>query len=154
MQNLFRLAFLEEHTNVILLGGVGLGKTHLASAPGYSACQAGHTVLFASAVDMLNSLLAAQSAHRLKAELKKYVSPRLLVLDELGYLPLDKAGAELLFQVISQRYERGSIVLTTNKAYKHWPSIYCNDSTLTSAVLDRHLHHAETVIIEGNSYRM
>lgn len=131
-----------------------LDETDLASALGYATCQAGHTVLFASAVDMLNSLLAAQSAHRLKAELKKYVSPQLLVLDELGYLPMDKAGAELLFQVISQRYERGSIVLTTNKAYKHWPSVFCNDSALTSTVLDRLLHHAETVIIEGNSYRM
>lgn len=154
VQNLFRLAFLEEHTNVILLGGVGLGKTHLATALGYAACLAGQTVLFASAVDMLNTLLAAQAAHRLKVELKKYVTPRLLVLDELGYLPLDKAGAELLFQVISQRYERGSIVLTTNKAFKQWPSIFCNDSTLTAAVLDRLLHHAETVVVEGNSYRM
>ena len=154
IQNLFRLAFLQEHTNVILLGGVGLGKTHLATALGYAACLAGHTVLFASAVDMLNTLLAAQAAHRLKIELKKYVTPRLLVLDELGYLPLDKQGAELLFQVISQRYERGSIVLTTNKAFKQWPSIFCNDSTLTAAVLDRLLHHAETLIIEGNSYRM
>ena len=75
-------------------------------------------------------------------------------MDELGYLPIDKHGADLLFQIISQRYERGSIVLTTNKVYKNWPSIFDNDSTLTSAILDRVLHHAETVIIEGKSYRM
>jgi DNA replication protein DnaC len=154
IQNLFRLAFLEDQTNVIFLGGVGLGKTHLASALAHAACLAGHHVLFASAVDMLNTLLAAQAAHRLKAELKKYLSPKLLIVDELGYLPLDKQGAELLFQVISQRYERGSIILTTNKAFKQWPTIFCNDSTLTAAVLDRLLHHAESIVIEGNSYRM
>jgi DNA replication protein DnaC len=78
----------------------------------------------------------------------------LLIADELGYLPIDKRGADLLFQVISQRYECGSIVLTTNKIFKHWPSIFNNDSTLTSAILDRILHHAETIIIEGKSYRM
>jgi DNA replication protein DnaC len=154
IQNLFRLAFLEEHANVIFLGGVGLGKTHLASALAHSACLAGHHVLFVSAVDMLNTLLAAQATHRLQEQLKKYLRPQLLVVDELGYLPLDKPGAELLFQVISQRYERGSIVLTTNKAFKQWPTIFCNDSTLTSAVLDRLLHHAESIVIEGNSYRM
>ena len=75
-------------------------------------------------------------------------------MDELGYLPIDKHGADLLFQIISQRYERGSIVLTTNKAFKHWPSIFNNDATLTSAILDRILHHAETIVIEGKSYRM
>jgi len=75
-------------------------------------------------------------------------------MDELGYLPIDKHGADLLFQIISQRYERGAIVLTTNKAFKQWPSIFNNDSTLTSAILDRILHHAETIVIEGKSYRM
>ena len=78
----------------------------------------------------------------------------MLVIDELGYLPIDKRGADLLFQIISGRYERGAIVLTTNKAFKHWPSIFNNDSTLTSAILDRILHHAETIVIEGKSYRM
>ena len=80
--------------------------------------------------------------------------PYPLVLDELGYLPIDQHGADLLFQVISQRYERGSIILTTNKPFKQWPSIFNNDSTITSAVLDRLLHHAETVVIEGTSFRM
>lgn len=154
VQNLFRLAFLEDHTNVIFLGGVGLGKTHLASALGHAACRAGHSVLFASTVDIINSLTAAQTQYRLKTELKRLLSPRLLILDEVGYLPIDKVGADLLFQVISQRYEKGSILLTTNLPFKQWPKIFNNDSTLTSAVLDRLLHHAETVVIEGRSYRM
>ncbi|HBA82685.1 MAG TPA: ATP-binding protein [Verrucomicrobia bacterium] len=154
IQNLFRLAFLKEPGNVILLGGVGLGKTHLATALGYAACLEGQSVLFATAVDLINTLGAAQTQHRLKAELKRYAAPRLLVLDEVGYLPIDKQGADLLFQVISARYECGSIVLTTNKAFKQWPAIFNNDSTLASAVLDRLLHHAEIVLIEGSSYRM
>jgi DNA replication protein DnaC len=108
----------------------------------------------APAVDIINTLTAAQTVGRLKNELKHYLKPTILAVDELGYLPIDKAGADLLFQVISQRYEQGSILLTTNQPYKHCPTIFNNDSTLTSAVLDRLLHHAETVIIEGKSYRM
>ena len=154
IQNLFRLAFLADHGNVIFLGGVGLGKTHLASALGYAACLQGHLVLFTTAINMINTLSAAQAEHRLKTELKKYIVPSLLVLDEVGYLPIDKQGADLLFQVISARYECGSIVLTTNKTFKQWSSIFNNDSTLTSAVLDRLLHHAEPVMIEGTSCRM
>lgn len=154
IQNLFRLKFLEENANVIILGSVGLGKTHLATALGYTACLAGRSVLFTTAIDTINTLAAAQAANRLKAELKKYLSPSLLILDELGYLPIDKHGADLLFQVISQRYERGSMVVTSNRAYKQWPEIFNNDSTLTSAILDRMLHHAETIVIEGRSYRM
>ena len=84
----------------------------------------------------------------------RLVKPVLLVIDELGYLPIDKFGADALFQVISQRYERGSTLITSNRAFKHWPEIFNNDSTLTSALLDRLLHHAETVVIEGSSYRM
>ncbi len=154
VQNLFRLKFLEDKANVILLGGVGLGKTHLSTALGYQACLKGHSVLFATAVDVINSLGAAQAANRLKSELKKYLSPSVLLLDELGFLPIDKRGADLLFQVISQRYERGSIIITSNRSYKNWPEIFNNDSTLTSAILDRLLHHAETILIEGKSYRM
>jgi DNA replication protein DnaC len=112
------------------------------------------SVLFANASDVINTLSAAQHKGGLKAELKKYQSPSLLILDEVGYLPIDQRGADLLFQVISQRYERGSIILTTNKAFKQWPSIFNGDSTITAAVLDRLLHHAETVIIESSSYRM
>jgi DNA replication protein DnaC len=113
--------------NVIFLGLVGLGKTHLATALGYAACLRGKSVLFANAI---NTLSAAQNKGALKAELRKYLSPSILLLDE------------------------GSIVLTTNKAFKQWPSIFNGDSTITSAVLDRLLHHAEIVLIEGTSFRM
>ncbi len=154
VQNLFRLKFLEDKANVVLVGGVGLGKSHLAIALGYAACEAGFHVRFTTAVAAINALSAAHGAGRLASELRKYQRPGLLVIDELGYLPIDKQGADLLFQIISERYERGSIVLNTNKAFKHWPSIFNNDATLTSAILDRVLHHAETVIIEGKSYRM
>jgi len=154
VQNLFRLSFLKEKANVIFMGGAGLGKSHLAAALAYEGCLAGHTVLFTTAIDIVNTLVAAQSAHRLKAELKKYISPSIILVDELGYLPIDKAGADLLFQVFSQRYETGSTIVTTNQLYKHWARVFNNDATLTSAVLDRLLHHAETVTIEGKSYRM
>ena len=153
-RNLFRLSFIQEKANVIFLGLVGLGKTHLATALGYAACQHGYSVLFANAIDVINTLSAAQTKGTLKSELKRYLSPALLLLDEIGYLPIDQRGADLLFQVISQRYERGSIVLTSNKAFKQWATIFNGDSTITSAVLDRLLHHAETVLIEGSSYRI
>jgi DNA replication protein DnaC len=154
VQNHFRLAFVSDKSNLIFLGGVGLGKTHLATALGYAACLKGYSVLFASAIDVINTLAAARSSGRLKQELKKYTKPALLILDELGYLPIDKAGADLLFQVISLRYEQGAIIITSNRAFKEWPTIFNHDSTLTSAILDRLLHHAETVIIEGKSFRM
>lgn len=154
VQNLFRLSFLKDKANVIFMGGAGLGKTHLATALAYEGCLAGHTVLFTTAIDIVNTLAAAQSTHRLKSELKKYLSPSIVLIDELGYLPIDKTGADLLFQVFSQRYETGSTLVTTNQAYKNWAKIFNNDATLTSAVLDRLLHHAETITIEGKSYRM
>ena len=154
VQNLFRLHFIKDRSNVIVLGGVGLGKTHLASALGYAACLKGNSVLFATAVDVINTLAAAQAAGRMKQELRKYTRPALLILDELGFLPLDKTGADLLFQVISLRYEQTAIVITSNRAFNDWPQIFNNDTTLTSAILDRLLHHAETVLIEGKSYRM
>ena len=154
VKDLFRLQFMKEHANVILLGGVGLGKTHLATALGHHACLRGKRVLFTNTVDAINSLIMAQKAGRLKLELGKYLKPELLILDELGYLPIDKTGADLLFQIISGRYEKGSTVITSNRAYKDWPEIFNNDSTLTSALLDRLLHHAQTVVIEGKSYRM
>jgi DNA replication protein DnaC len=154
VQDLFRLAFVREKANSVLVGGVGLGKSHLAIALGYAACEAGFRVRFATAIDIINTLSAADKAGRLVQEMKKYTRPDLLLVDELGYLPIDKHGADLLFQIISQRYERGSIVLTTNKVFKHWPSIFNNDSTLASAILDRLLHHAQTIVLEGKSYRM
>jgi DNA replication protein DnaC len=154
VQHLFRLEFVAQKANAVFLGNVGLGKTHLAIALGYAACQEGYAVRFADAISVINDLSAAQKRGLLKKQLKKYLGPELLLLDEVGYLPIDQHGADLLFQVISQRYERGSIVLTTNKPFKQWASIFNNDSTIASAVLDRLLHHAETVVIEGNSYRM
>jgi len=154
VQDLFRLEFIKLKSNVVLLGNVGLGKTHLATALGYAACQEGCSVLFANAISVINDLSAAQKRGLLKRQLRAYLRPELLALDEIGYLPIDQHGADLLFQVISQRYERGSIVLTTNKPFKQWASIFNNDSTIASAVLDRLLHHAETIVIEGSSYRM
>jgi len=154
VQNLFRLSFLKDRANVIFMGGAGLGKSHLATALAYEGCLAGHTVLFTTAIDIVNTLTAAQSAHRLKVELRKYISPNIVLVDELGYLPIDKTGADLLFQVFSQRYETGSTLVTTNQAYKNWARVFNNDATITSAVLDRLLHHAETVTVEGRSYRM
>jgi DNA replication protein DnaC len=154
VQNLFRLDFLPQHGNAILLGSVGVGKTHLAVALAHTACLKGVTTLFTNAVDIVNALAAAQATGGIKREMARLLKPSLLVVDELGYLPIDKFGADALFQVISQRYERGSTVITTNRAFKTWPEIFNNDSTLTSALLDRLLHHAESVVIEGSSYRM
>lgn len=153
VQNLFRAQFIQQKSNVVFLGGVGLGKTHLAIALGYEACLKGHSVLFTSTIEAINALIAAKKAGRLKYELNKYLKPALLVLDELGYLPIDKQGSDLLFQMISGRYERGSLLITSNRAYKDWSEIFNNDATLTSAALDRLVHHCETVIIEGRSYR-
>lgn len=154
LQQVFRLDFLPQHANLILLGGVGVGKTHLAIALAHTACLKGRTALFTSAVDIVNTLAAAQATGGIKREMARLLKPSLLVVDELGYLPIDKFGADALFQVISQRYERGSTIITTNRAFKNWPEIFNNDSTLTSALLDRLLHHAESIVIEGRSYRM
>lgn len=154
IQQLCRLNFINKKANVIFLGGVGMGKTHLASAIGYQACLQGYGILFTTAIDVINTLAADMAAGQLKRGLKRYLKPELLILDELGYLPIDKRGADLLFQIISYRYEKGSIMITSNRAYKDWPEIFNNDATLTSAILDRLLHHAETLVIEGKSYRM
>ena len=154
IKNLFRLKFIQDKSNVVFIGSVVVGKSHIASALGYQACLQGHTVLFTSAIDIINNLTAAQHAGRLKQELKKYLRPQIILVDELGYLPINKNGADLLFQVISGRYEKGSIIITTNRAFKDWAQIFNNDSTLTSALLDRLLHHTEAVVIEGKSYRM
>jgi DNA replication protein DnaC len=154
VQDLFRLRFVEQNTNIVFIAGVGLGKTHLAVALAHDACLHNVSTLFAPAVEIVNTLSAAQATNTLSKALKAYVAPRLLVVDELGYLPMDKHGADLLFQVISARYERGAIIITTNTAYKQWPRIFNNDATLTTAILDRLVHHCETITIEGKSYRM
>ncbi len=154
VQDLFRLRFVEQNTNVVFIGGVGLGKTHFALALAHSTCLNNVPTLFAQAVEIVNTLSAAQATNTLSKALKTYVAPRLLVVDELGYLPMDKRGANLIFQVISARYERGSTVITTNTVYKQWARIFNNDATLTTAILDRLVHHCETITIEGKSYRM
>ena len=154
VQDLFRMRFIEQNTNVVFIGGVGLGKTHFALALAHNACLNNVPTLFAQAVEIVNTLSAAQAINTLSKALKTYVAPRLLVVDELGYLPMDKRGADLIFQVISARYERGATVITTNTVYKQWARIFNNDATLTTAILDRLVHHCETVTIAGKSYRM
>jgi DNA replication protein DnaC len=153
VEHLLELDFINTCTNVVFAGPTGVGKSHLAIALGYAACLRGHSVLFAAAIDVVNRLSAAESNRQLAREIKRYQSPRILLIDELGYLPLDKRGAELLFQVITKRYEHGSIIITTNIAFKDWPRIFAGDATMTSALLDRLLHHAQPVVIEGDSYR-
>lgn len=154
VRHLFRLGFLKDKANIIFVGSVGLGKSHLATALVHTACLQGHSALFTSAAEIINSLSASQAAGGFKREMNKYLKPSVLAIDELGYLPIDKFGADCLFQIISARYERSSTIVTSNRAFKHWAEIFNNDSTLTSALLDRLLHHAETILIEGKSYRM
>jgi DNA replication protein DnaC len=156
IQNLFHLGFIEKKANVIFISpGPGLGKTHLSIALGRTACSSGHSVLFTTAINMIQTLSAAAAigAGELQHVMQRYLKPSLLICDEVGYLPIDKLGADLLFQVVSHRYERGSIVVTTNRPFKRWAQIFNNDSTLTSALLDRLLHHAEVCVIEGPSFR-
>ena len=153
IQNLFRLNFIEQKANVIFLGGVGLGKTHLSIALGQTACARGYSVLFTAAIDIIHTLSAAAGTGSLKRTMQRYLKPALVIVDEIGYLPIDKLGADLLFQIISERYERGAILMSTNRAFKSWPEIFNNDSTLTSALLDRLLHHADICRIDGPSFR-
>ena len=153
IQNLFHLDFVRQRGNVVFISNTGLGKSHIMTALGHAACQRGHSVLFTSAVEIINTLAAAQAGGGMKRALHHYIKPTVLCVDELGYLPIDKFGADCLFQIISHRYERAATLLTTNRTYKQWASIFNNDAVLTSALLDRLLHHAETVRIEGKSYR-
>ena len=137
-----------------LLGNVGLGKTHLAIALGYAACLKGYRVLFTTAIDMINTLQAAQKTSSLQSTLKKYLKPDVLILDELGYLPIDRKGANLLFCLISRRYQNNSIIFTTNKAFNKWGPLFDNDEQIASAALDRLLHNSKVIFIEGKSFRM
>lgn len=153
IQLLFQLDFIDKGTNVIFLGGVGLGKTHLAIALGYAACLQGHPVLFTSAIGLINSLHSLKGPNFQK-QLNKFLRPSLLVMDEVGFLPIDKQGADLLFQVISERYQRTApIILTSNLVFSQWPGIFNNEATTTAAVLDRLLHRAEIIEIHGRSFR-
>jgi DNA replication protein DnaC len=154
IQHLFTLSFVRQRQNIVFIGRVGLGKTHLALALALEACQRNHSVLFTSAVEIINTLAEARTENRLKKAIRRYVTPTVLAIDELGYLPVDRIGAELLFQVLGERYEKGSTIITTNRPYKEWAKTFSNDATLASAVVDRVIHHCETVIIKGESYRL
>jgi len=151
---LMDLDFIKKKSNAVILGAPGLGKSHISQAIGYKACCSGISTKFATALDIVNDLNAAISDNTFAQKLRSYAKVPLLVIDELGFLPIDKKGADLLFQVISKRYEQGSIVLTTNRAFKHWGKIFNNDNTLASAIIERLCHHCEIVKIEGESYRL
>lgn len=129
----------------------GVGKTHLAVA--LAACRAGYSIYFTSLDDMVRHLKAAEDQGRLMSKLTSYLRPAVLVVDEVGYQPLERAEANLVFQVISKRYEKGSIILTSNKTFSEWGQVF-GDEVLATAILDRLLHHCEVVSINGNSYRL
>jgi DNA replication protein DnaC len=151
---LFDCDFIPRHGCAVLIGPTGTGKSHLLTALGYTACERGFSVRHTRVVDMINHLTTAQINGLLGKALKTYVRPSLLLLDELGYLPIDKRGADLLFQVVAARYESGSIVLTTNRTFREWGALFDVDNTLATALIDRLMHHGEALVIKGDSYRM
>jgi DNA replication protein DnaC len=151
---LFDCDFIPQHGCAVLIGPTGTGKSHLLTALGYTAAERGHSVRYTRVVDMINHLTAAQIKGVLGNTLRTYVRPSLLLLDELGYLPIDKRGADLLFQVVAARYETGSIVLTTNRPFREWGTLFDTDNTLATALIDRLMHHGEAIVIQGDSYRM
>ena len=152
IESALALDFLESAGNIVLVAAQGLGKTMIAKGIAHAAAHAGHTVRFVTASDMLLDLAGQDSARALDRRLKYWASIKLLILDELGYLSYDARNADLLFQVVSRRYENKSLVLTTNLAFKDWPSIFPN-AACTTALIDRIVHHADVVAIEGDSYR-
>jgi DNA replication protein DnaC len=151
---LFDCDFIGRHDCAVLIGPTGTGKSHLLTALGYTAAERGYSVCHTRVVDMINHLTAAQIKGVLGNTLRTYVRPSLLLLDELGYLPIDKRGADLLFQVVAARYETGSIVLTTNRPFREWGTLFDMDNTLATALIDRLMHHGEAIVIQGDSYRM
>lgn len=149
------LAFIERHENIVLLGPSGVGKTHIASALALKATQAGIKTRFITAADMMIQLALAKAQGRITEYMNRAViGPRLLVIDELGYLPFGREEANLFFHVIAKRYERGSTIVASNLAFTQWATTLADDATLTAALLDRLLHHVHIVQINGQSYRL
>jgi len=147
------LRFVHDAQNVVFLGPPGVGKTHLAIALAIEAIHAGFGAYFVTAHQLIADLAEAARERRLQRRMRVYLAPKVLVIDEMGYLPLDEEGATILFQLVSARYERGSIILTSNKSYGDWGQIF-GDPIIATAILDRLLHHSTTVNIRGESYRL
>jgi len=153
LQTLASCHFIEHGENVVILGPPGVGKTHLAVGLGLKAIEQGYRVLFTTAAALIQTLTRALAEGRFEDKLKVYTMPRLLIIDEIGYLPIDRAGANLFFQLISRRYERGPMILTSNQSFGAWGEVF-GDRIIATAILDRILHHAITINIRGNSYRL
>ncbi len=153
VEAVLRLGFLEEGRNIVLVAPQGLGKTMIAQNIAHEAILAGHSVLVLTAAQLLLELAGQDSARSLDRRLRHYAKQSLLVIDEVGYLAFDNRNADLLFQVVARRYEKKSIVLTTNLAFRDWPTIFPN-ATCATALIDRIIHHADVIDIDGESYRL